>query len=136
VKPDKDPLQNTVFFIDRCVGKQSIAAPLRAAGLHVELHDDHFPQGAKDEEWLPVVGERGWLVITRDDRIRYHSLEAAAARNAGVGMLVVVSKNLTGPQTAEILLKAMERIRRFLKKHQPPFMVKIYRDGSIKSPAL
>jgi hypothetical protein len=136
VKRDQDPLEHAVLFIDRCLGKKSVASPLREAGLHVEVHDDHFPQDAKDEEWLPVVGERGWLVITRDDRIRYHALEAAAARGAGVGMLVVVSKNLTGPQTAEILLKAMERIRRFLTKHRPPFMVKIYRNGSIQRLAL
>jgi hypothetical protein len=29
-----------------------------------------------------------------------------------------------------------DAVERGLKKHQPPFMVKIYRDGSIKSPAL
>jgi len=51
----KDPLESAVFFIDRCVGKKSVAGPLREAGLTVELHDDHFPQDALDEDWLPEV---------------------------------------------------------------------------------
>jgi len=30
------------------------------------------------EEWLTEVGRRRWYVITRDERIRYRYLEAAA----------------------------------------------------------
>jgi len=46
-------------------------------------------------------------------------------------MFVVVSKNLTGPQTAEVLLKARNRFGRFIKKHRRPFVAKVYRDGKI-----
>ena len=127
----KDPLEGAVFFIDRSAGRR-IAIPLREAGLSIELHDDHFPQDAPDEEWLEEVGRRKWLVITRDERIRYRYLEAAAAYNARVGMFVIVSKNMTGQQTAEAVLKALGRIRRFLSAHRRPFIVKIYRDGRIE----
>jgi len=128
----QQPPEDLVFFIDRSVGKHSVADPLRAAGLHVEIHDDHFPADAQDQDWLPVVGYRDWFVITCDARIRYRHLEITAATNARVGMFVVVSKNLTGPQIAEILLKALNRIHRFINKHHRPFVAKIYRDGSIK----
>ena len=94
----KDPLETAVFFIDRSVGKKTVARPLRDAGLKVELHDDHFPQDAPDEEWLTEIGRRRWCVITRDDRIRYRHLEAQAVRSAKVAMFVIVSKNLTGPK--------------------------------------
>jgi len=129
---EEDPLKTAVFFLDRSLGKRSVAGPLRAAGLHVEVHDDHFRQDAQDEEWLPEVGRRRWLVVTRDDRIRYRRLEAAAVRGAKVGMFVVVSKNLTGPETAQVILKALNRIRRFIRAHRRPFVVKIYRDGSVQ----
>ena len=128
----KDPLEKAVFFIDRSVGKKSVAEPLREAGLSVELHDDHFPQDALDEEWLTEVGRRKWCVLTRDDRIRYRRLEAQAVRNAKVAMFVIVSKNLTGPQTAEVVLKALGRISRFLSSHRRPFIAKIYRDGRVE----
>ena len=60
----EDPLETAVFFIDRCMGKSKIAVPLREAGIRVELHDDHFAQDAQDDPWLPVVGRKGWYVIT------------------------------------------------------------------------
>jgi len=44
----------------------------------VETHDDHFPQGALDREWLPEVGERGWVPITKDREIRYRAAEREA----------------------------------------------------------
>lgn len=128
----KDPLETAVFFIDRSVGKKTVATPLREAGLKVEVHDDHFPQDAADQDWLPVVGEKRWYVITRDQRIKYRRLEADAVRTAKVGMFVVVSKNLTGQQTAEAILKARNRIRRFISSHRRPFIVKVYRDGRIE----
>ena len=54
--------QTTTFFIDRCLGKK-LATVLRAQGHTVELHDSHF---AKDVDWLPTVGQRGWVVLTKD----------------------------------------------------------------------
>jgi uncharacterized protein with PIN domain len=59
-----------VFFLDRQLGRHKMAGVLRAAGLEVEIHDAHFRQDAKDEEWLRAVGEKQWIVITRDERIR------------------------------------------------------------------
>lgn len=41
------------FYIDRCLGK-SVAAALRAAGADVRVHDDHFAQDARDEDWIPT----------------------------------------------------------------------------------
>jgi len=105
---------------------------LRDAGLTVELHYDRFPQDALDEEWLTEVGRRRWCVVTRDDRIRYRRLESQAVRNAKVAMFVIVSKNPTGPQTAEVILKALGRIGRFISSHRRPFIAKIYRDGRVE----
>lgn len=70
-------------------------------------------------------------MITRDERIRYRYLEAEAAFSARVGLFVIVSRNLTGPQTAETVLKALGRIRRFIASNRRPFIAKIYRDGRL-----
>ena len=78
------------------------------------------------------MGCRRWCVLTRDDRIRYRRIEAQAVRSAKVAMFVIVSKNLTGPQTAEVIIKALARIRLFLSSHRRPFIAKIYRDGRVE----
>ena len=69
------PPQSITFFIDRCLGKKSIPETLRTAGVTIEIHDDHFDKGALDVDWLPQVGEKGWIVLTKDDRISKNQLE-------------------------------------------------------------
>jgi hypothetical protein len=47
-----------IVFLDRSLGKHIVAEALRQAGAAVEVHDDHFLQDARDEEWLREVGQR------------------------------------------------------------------------------
>jgi len=123
-----DPL---VFFLDRNLGKNTVANVLRRAGFRAEVHDDHFEPDAPDEEWLPKVGERGWFVITKDQKIRYHNLEKLALQRAGVGAFVLVSKDLTGEQMGQILITAIPAMKRFIARTLRPFIAKITRDGKV-----
>jgi hypothetical protein len=60
-----------VFFIDRSLGRKIVAQGLRDVDEIVKIHDDRFAPYAKEVEWLVEVGKRGWIVLTKDDRIRY-----------------------------------------------------------------
>ena len=60
-----------VFLVDRDLGSKVVPDALRKAGCTVEVHSDHFDGEAPDHEWIRTVGERGWFVITHDDKIRY-----------------------------------------------------------------
>ena len=52
---------------------------LSNAGLHVEKHDDHFPdRKTPDASWLSEVGRNGWFALSRDKRIRYRPNEQEA----------------------------------------------------------
>ncbi len=75
----KNPLKAAIFFIDRCVGKTSVATPPREAAPIAELHDDHDSQDALDEEWCIQVGRRRWYVIraTRTQSPAYEATSAA-----------------------------------------------------------
>jgi hypothetical protein len=58
---------------------------LRAAGVAIRVHDELFPQGTEDVVWLREAGVNGWVVITRDDRIRYNQLEKQPPSRRGFG---------------------------------------------------
>ena len=89
-----------------------MAGALRIAGLNVEIHDDHFAQDAKDEEWLMVVGQKNWVVVTRDERIRYRAAAKQAIRRAKIRAFVLTAQgNLRAEMLAEIFLKALPKIR-------------------------
>src|SRR3990172_737151 len=78
------PPRPHIFFLDRSLGKKTIADALRQAGAEVRVHDDCFPPDARDEDWLREVGQKGWIVLTKDRHIRYRAPELAALQKAGV----------------------------------------------------
>jgi predicted nuclease of predicted toxin-antitoxin system len=105
---------------------------LRGAGLTVEIHDDHFPQNAKDTEWLAAAGKKKWIVVTRDERIRYRVAEKETIRQAKVCAFVLVAHgDLRIEVLAEVFLKALPKVREIVTKRKPPFIAKIWRDGKV-----
>ncbi len=91
--PSKQP-DEPVFFLDRSLGKHRVATALRQAGATLHIHDDHFPPDAKDEHWLTEAGQRGWIVFTKDHRIRYRHVERLALMKSGVAAFILTSGDL------------------------------------------
>ncbi len=125
----KQPEELT-FFVDRQLGRYKFAQILRSAGLRVVIHDDYFAPDTVDPEWLAAAGDRGWIVITRDERIRYRAAEREAIRRAKVWAFVLVAHgDLRAETLAEIFIKALARVKAVLAKEKPPFIARIWRDG-------
>jgi hypothetical protein len=104
---------------------------LREIGEVVEIHDDHFAPDAKDEVWLAEVGRRGWIVLTKDDRIRYRVTERTALASAKVKAFVLTSTQLQGSEMAAAFVTALPRIKRFIANHPPPFLCRVSRNGKV-----
>ena len=103
-----------------------------AQGAEVHTHDAHFAQDARDEEWLADVGRRGWAVITKDTRIRYRQTELAALVAGGVRAFVLTRGDLSGPEMAAILVKALPHLVRFSARYEPPFIARIAASGRVQ----
>jgi hypothetical protein len=114
-----------VYFTDRDLGKR-FPEILRASGLNVERHADHFPPETPDEVWLEEVGKRGWIALTHDQRIRYKPNERDAVMRHRVALLVVVGK-APFSDLARSLVATLPRIEHFLAEREPPFIAKVYR---------
>ena len=123
--------QSITFFVDRCLGSKSIVEILQSTGINIEIHDKHFDKGAQDVDWLPEVGKRGWVVLTKDANIGKHTLERIAVTRAQIKMFVLASQSLSGTDMAAIFLKAIVAMQEFVREHPAPFIAKIYRDGKI-----
>jgi predicted nuclease of predicted toxin-antitoxin system len=98
----------------------------------VEVHDDHFRQDAADEEWLALVGQKGWVVVTKDERIRYHPRELRTVVAHRVRALVLTARGVTAEEMASIILGARGRIEKLLSQHGGPFMVGLTRGGALR----
>lgn len=112
-------------------GKVAIAR-LRAAGYDVVHHDSHFAQDAPDVEWLPWVGDRGWIVICRDKGIRRRANERAAFRAAGAKVFTFGSGNLSGAEAADILVHVADKMLALADSIASPFCFVIHRDGRLE----
>lgn len=125
--------EKSVIFLDRNLGSTIIANSLRQnKSIVVEIHDDHFPPDAKDEEILATIGERKWIFLTKDKRIRYNRPAQLAIEKAKVKMFYLSTRgDLQGKEMAEIFNKALSRIIKFSLNNKPPFIAKVTRDGKI-----
>lgn len=120
------------FFIDRCLGSKKVVVALRQAGLIVEIHADHFAPDALDIEWLPQVGEREWVVLTKDANISRRTLEKMAVARAGIRLFILASQNLASVEMIDILVQAMEPMKNLVYNHPAPFIAKIYRNHQVE----
>lgn len=109
-----------------------MAERLRQAGVDVRIHDDHFAEDARDDEWLPFAGQHGWLVVTKDKRIRQRETERKALLDGGVGAFVITKGDMTGPEMGEALVKALPSMERLFGRQARPFIATVSQSGRVK----
>ena len=118
---------STVFFTDRDLGAKMFPGRLRAGGLTVEVHNDHFAPDALDEDWLPVVAGFGWVVLTNDQKIMRRALERDALMTAGAAAFVLVGGDAPASELADNFLNTVGRVDTILETVERPFIAKVYR---------
>ena len=131
VASSKQPPENRALYLDRNLGKHVIADALRDAGFQVEVHDDHLPIDAPDEDWIELVGKKGWIALTKDKNIRYRFAELDAIKTHKARVVVIRAKNVTGNELADLVVKHHGKIQRFSSVHKAPFVAGIDRAGKL-----
>ncbi len=120
------------YFTDYCL-TGVVTEKLRSAGWGVETLFDHFPMDTHDIDWLPFIGRKKWILLTKDNRMKGRYLELMSMMNSKVRAFVLESRNsLSGPEIADIFLKAKGKIESILATQSAPFVARIRAgDGSI-----
>jgi hypothetical protein len=83
------PEDAPVLFIDRCLGSKIVPEVLRDAGIDIRIHDELFDQNELDNNWLPIVGAKGWAVLTEDRHIRTRAPEIKALIEANTHVFIL-----------------------------------------------
>lgn len=97
------------------------------------VHQTHFikRQGIKDDEWLREIGQRGWIVLTKDKNFKRRPLEREAILTAGVRAFFLSATNLSTEQTAQTFVDALPRMRRICTKYSGPFIARVTRMAEV-----
>lgn len=123
------PPDPVTLFLDESLDATTVVAALRAAGATVVRLTDHFEKGTEDRLWLERAGAEGWVVLTRDKRIRYRELELRALRAARVRAFVFTGGNVGMKDTAELLAQALPSIERIARSEPGPCIYHIGKAG-------
>lgn len=121
-----------VFFLDRCLGKGAVAQALRAAGVRVEVHDDRFAKDCPDEQWIRAVGKWGWIILTKDKRVRRNSTERRALADAQAVVFMLSSGNSTGAENAAAYAAALAEMTRLFRDGTRPIIAGVSMKGEVK----
>lgn len=127
---DVKRLASLTFFLDRQIGRYVVAEALRAAKARVKVHDDHFGQATPDLQWIPEIGRRDWVLITKDQNIRRNPIERAAYQAAGVRGFIVTGKDMSGKELATLLVACLPRMVRKVSGRSGPLLYTISRTGT------
>lgn len=121
--------QSPEFFIDRSLGRKHLAETLRDLGFIVHtmasVYGEDVAQQLDDETWLRDAGEKGWVVLMKDDAIRRRPAERDALADAGVRAFCLTNAQLRKEEQTERFVGNIDRILR--QAQQPgPYIYGVY----------
>jgi PIN like domain len=79
------------FFFDNTFPRP-IPAILNLLEVDATHLQDHFPEGTADGVWIPEIGNRGWVLVSGDHRIRKNPANRHALEKANL-ITYIVHKN-------------------------------------------
>lgn len=125
------PLRNFTLFLDESFDCKEVKDELVKAHIKFVVYSQRFQSSAEDQNVLPLVGKRGWAMLTCDSRNRYRELERKAILLHRVRQFVF-SGNLGGPALAILLVRIYPQMRSFARRHERPFVAMVTKSGHIE----
>ncbi len=121
-----------MIFVDRSVPK-GVAEQIKKVRSDVIWLEDKFRHDTPGEEWLPVAGQEGWLVVLRDKKVRTRPGEREKIMRHRVGCFILNQKqDPTRWQYLQLLAGTLDQMQEEFIKTPRPFMYTIDRNGAFR----
>jgi hypothetical protein len=119
------------FFDENSLGVAKALCYVRGDITWPGAPDGLVPAGAPDTAWLPVVGNSGLVVLTRDKRIRSRTLERRSLLDHGVRAFFLTSGgNLSLFDQLRLWLRAWDDIENLVQATPGPWLASVNRAGT------
>jgi hypothetical protein len=120
------------FFFDENI-PLGIVVALRALNHHVAHAYEHGMKGALDPAVFEFVAAKGWVLVTRDKKIRRKPHERFAYLAAGIGIFIYTgSAERTLDEQMVHILRTMPEIEKLANRTGPPYIYGISDQGKIE----
>ncbi len=90
-----------------------------------EVYGERRAQELEDEEWIEHAGRENWVVLTKDDRIRYRHAERDAFVAAGLRVFCLTTGKLRAEQQTARFVNNINRIVR-QARNPGPYIYAVY----------
>lgn len=121
-----------MIFMD-CSVPRGVAKAVKKGEEDVRWLGEIFPVDTPDTHWLREAGNNGWLVITRDRKIRTRPGERGAIMEYGVGCFILTYKQpLTKEEITQMILENIEEMKRRFRQTPRPFIYTVSRRGQFR----
>ena len=122
------------FYFDRNFGTRlPKALAWVKPPVKIEWHQNQrFPQEMPDDEWLEIVGKRGWVVFSHDRKFHSEATEIAAIQQHSVGCFYLPGASESTWRKLSIFVRAFGRIFEITKSQSPPYVYDVRLNGRIK----
>lgn len=94
-----------------------------------DVYGERIGQCLADEEWLRDAGERGWVVLMKDAKIRYRPAELQVVIDFDLRAFCLTNANMRGIEMAERFVEYLPRIVRIASEQPGPYIYGVYSDG-------
>ena len=81
--------------------------------------------------WLPVVGSRGWVILTKDGQIKKRPNEFVALFDADTAVFVLAAGHMTGAAMGSLFVGVLPAMRAMVSALETPFVARILESGSV-----
>ena len=134
---EANQVDSPVLFFDRDVGT-ALPRALNVLRLptRVEYLQNHFPADSQDDQWMPVVGARGWILIGHDRMHHRRHPESSAIHQYEMGCFYLWGAQALRWEKMRCFLNAYERILDAIATTPKPFIYRINRFSRLESVAL
>jgi hypothetical protein len=95
-----------------------------------------FKDDMQDDEWLSIVGPKGWIVCSHDKKWHDESLAVAAIKQHKIGCFYLCGANSKNFFKVGILAYNFPKLRSVLGKEKPPFIYTIDKRNRIRKIAI
>ena len=116
------------YFFDTNLSP-SLVRGLSEFGEDVTHLKEHFREDTPDATWLQSIGQRGWILITRDKAITRKPIERQAIRDHDVGAFFLLGKDMDRWAQVRQIIISWHRIKEFSSKTRRPFAFMVSRSG-------
>lgn len=120
-------------FFDRNFGIR-VPRAVRLVGQNIRYHDEEFEQpDTPDTQIIADAAQNGWVVVTRDKKIRRRPAELEAIRMARAKCVVFAQRAaLNSWGLLHRVVCSWEDIERVVDDSDGPFILNVYKNGRLR----